>query len=182
MAAVRASVVTIDATAGQGSGFAIDVAGGTWVATNYHVIKDDIFQDRRTVTVRQGDRSWTGQVSTWREEHDLALVRLPAGVLEPVALAFERGHEVKVGDPVVAYGSPGVGTVTLEGTATAGVVSAIRGDLIQTDAPLNPGNSGGPLLNRQGEVVGVNTLRAGESLGFAVSARLLCTLLEGGRC
>src|SRR6266545_5165808 len=182
VAAVHASVVTIQATTAQGSGFVVGNTEGTWVATNYHVIKDDTYQDRRTVTVRQGARSWSGQVWTWRQEHDLALVRLPAGVLEPVALAFERGHEVKVGDPVVAYGSPGVGTVTLEGTATAGVVSAIRGNLIQTDAPLNPGNSGGPLLNRHGEVVGVNTVGGGNSLGSAVSARLLCTLLEGGGC
>jgi len=70
----------------------------------------------------------------------------------------------------------------LEGTATAGVVSAIRGRLIQTDAPLNPGNSGGPLLNRHGEVIGINTLGGGNSLGFAVESRLLCTLLEGGGC
>jgi len=76
------------------------------VATNHYVIADNTFEGRRTVTVRQGGRSWLGEVWNWREDHDLALVRLPAGALEPVVLAFERGHTVKVGDPVVAYGSP----------------------------------------------------------------------------
>lgn len=178
VAAVRASVVTIEAATGSGSGFAVGDAEGTWVATNHHVVADNTFEGRRTVTVRQGGQSWSGTVWTWREDHDLALVRLPAGVLDPVVLAFEQSHSAKVGDPVVAYGSPW----GLEGTATAGVVSAIRGHLIQTDAPLNPGNSGGPLLNRHGEVIGVNTLGGGNSLGFAVESRLLCTMLDGGGC
>jgi serine protease Do len=84
-------------------------------------------------------------------------VKLPATGLPVLSLAFERNHPAKVGEPVVAYGSPGVSGVSLEDTVTAGVVSAVRGHLIQTDAAINHGNSGGPLLNRDGEVLGVTT-------------------------
>jgi serine protease Do len=85
---------------------------------------------------------------------------------------------MKVGDPVIAYGSP----YGLENTVTVGVVSAIRGNYIQTDAPINHGNSGGPLLNKAGEVVGLTTsaLANSNSLGFAVSVQRVCDLLEGG--
>jgi S1-C subfamily serine protease len=190
-ATARPSVVTIEATAGQGSGFVVgDADSSTWVATNHHVIAEDTYEDRHFVTVRQGDRSWRGQVWNWEERDDLALVKLPATGLPVLSLAFERNHPPKVGEPVVAYGSPGVSGVSLENTVTAGVVSAVRGHLIQTDAAINHGNSGGPLLNRHGEVLGVTTWKlrdpatgqVAESIGFAVSARRLCSMLEGGGC
>jgi S1-C subfamily serine protease len=190
-AGARASVVTTEATTGQGSGFVVgDADGSTWVATNHHVIAEDTYQDRHFVTVRQGGHSWRGQVWNWQEDDDLALIKLPATGLPVLPLAFEHNHPAKVGAPVVAYGSPGVSGVSLENTVTAGVVSAVRGHLIQTDAAINHGNSGGPLLNRHGEVLGVTTWKLrdlatgqdAESIGFAVSARRLCTLLEGGGC
>lgn len=154
------------------------------MATNHHVIAQDTYEDRHFVTVRQGGRSWRGQVWNWEEGDDLALVKLPATDLPVLPLAFERNHPAKVGEPVVAYGSPGVSGVSLENTVTAGVVSAVRGHLIQTDPAINHGNSGGPLLNRHGEVLGVTTWKlrdpatgqVAESIGFAVSARRLFSM------
>jgi putative serine protease PepD len=83
-----------------------------------------------------------------------------------------------VGDPVLAYGSP----QGLQGTATVGIISAIRTGWIQTDAQINHGNSGGPLVDRRGRVLGITSLAfvgGGSGLGFAVDARKLCPLLAG---
>jgi S1-C subfamily serine protease len=83
-----------------------------------------------------------------------------------------------VGDWVLAYGSP----VGLQGTATVGIISALRPGWVQTDAQINQGNSGGPLVDRDGRVLGVTSLgfaRGGSGLGFAVDARKLCPLVTG---
>lgn len=177
----KPSVVTIIADADQatgkvlGTGFVIALAeGGSWVATNYHVVKGDTYTDRRFVTVHQGQQQWSGDVVDWSEKDDVALVKVGRDL--PV-LSAATGT-IKVGDPVIAYGSP----YGLENTVTVGVVSAIRGNYIQTDAPINNGNSGGPLLNKDGQVVGLTTLilANSNSLGFAVRVQRVCDLLEGG--
>jgi S1-C subfamily serine protease len=178
---VEPSVVTIiaddDQATGQvlGTGFVVAPAeGGSWVATNYHVVKGDTYTDRRTVTVHQGQQQWSGYVWNWAEKDDVALVKVGHDL---PALPAATGT-IKVGDPVIAYGSP----YGLENTVTVGVVSAIRGNYIQTDAPINHGNSGGPLLNKDGEVVGMTTLALANSnsLGFAVRIQRVCDLLDGG--
>src|SRR3972149_4960352 len=141
-----------------GSGFVLDKAGH--IVTNYHVIQgaDQIrvsFSNRDTVEAqRVGSDPST----------DLAVLQVDtaASALTPLPLGNSDG--VEVGDPVVAIGNP----FGLDRTATSGIVSALQrlitapnrftiDHVIQTDAPINHGNSGGPLLNSRGQVIGVNT-------------------------
>jgi len=121
--------------------------GGTWLATNSHVVEDAIHTDR-SVRLVQRDRSWAGEVSTWSDRPDVALIRV-AGDLPTLSVAASPN----VGDQVLAYGSP----FGLPDTVTKGIVSAMRGDYLQTDAQINHGNSGGPPLNARGEVVGITS-------------------------
>lgn len=137
-----------------GSGFVIDSAG--FIVTNRHVVEDAY---KLTVTCNDG-RSYPGQVVSMIYEPDLALMRIAAeSALPPVPFANIEG--LMVGDAVIAIGNP----LGLSSSVSVGVVSALNRDLrtsmfdhyIQTDAAINHGNSGGPLFNLKGEVVGVNT-------------------------
>jgi S1-C subfamily serine protease len=143
---------------GLGSGFVLDKAGH--IVTNYHVVDgaDSIkvsFSNRDTVkaTVVGADPST-----------DLAVLKVGVGASALTPLPLGNSDRVEVGDQVVAIGNP----FGLVRTATAGIVSALQRNIqapntytidhvIQTDAPINHGNSGGPLLNSRGEVIGVNT-------------------------
>ena len=174
-----------------GSGFVIDRDGH--VVTSFHVIDgaDEIdvsFSDRDTLraTVVGTDQST-----------DLAVLRVNAGSRALTPLPLGDSDEVQVGDPVVAIGNP----FGLERTATAGIVSALQravtapngytiDHVIQTDAPINQGSSGGPLLNAAGEVIGVNSqieTRTGGNvgIGFAVPSNtvrwVVAQILENGR-
>ncbi|HET7009138.1 MAG TPA: trypsin-like peptidase domain-containing protein [Anaerolineales bacterium] len=160
---------------GQGSGFVID--GDGRIITNRHVVEGG---DQIEVDFPSGLKTWAELIGT-DPDSDLALldVEVPADQLAPLTLG--DSEQVRVGDLVVAIGNP----FGLTGTMTLGVVSAIgrtldseraapggeafftAGDIIQTDAALNPGNSGGPLLNMRGEVIGVNRAILTES--FTVS-------------
>jgi putative serine protease PepD len=179
-AKVKDSVVTISATGSQGTGFVVGLADGTWIATNFHVIDKNIYEGQRTVTVHQGSQRWQGEVWSWYESDDIALVKVTGADLPHLEWA-SRGS-TKVGDPIMVYGSP----YGLENTITSGVVSALRGPDIQTDAAINSGNSGGPALNGRGEVVGIATLgirpELGSGIGIAIAIHRLCKLLEGGEC
>ena len=157
-----------------GSGFVLDTEGH--IVTNAHVV-----DGATTLSVRfaDGDEVKATLVGT-DPSTDLAVVDVdvPASELEPLSLADESS--VDVGDAVVALGSP----FGLEGSITAGIVSALDRTIeapngyaidgaIQTDAAINHGNSGGPLLDAAGEVIGVNAQIASESggndgVGFAI--------------
>jgi 2-alkenal reductase len=159
----------------QGSGFVIDRDGH--IVTNDHVVDG---ASAIEVDFTDGRKAWAELIGTDLDS-DLALLQvdLPGTTLTPLPLG--DSDEVRVGDLVVAIGNP----FGLTGTLTLGVVSAIgrtldsqratpggegfyaAGDILQTDAALNPGNSGGPLLNMQGEVIGVN--RAIRTEAFTVS-------------
>ena len=185
---------TVQPTVATGSGFVIDKDG--LILTNAHVVAaaTDIrvtFSDRHTVTARPVGKD---------PDTDLALLRVdPHGLdLRPLELGDSR--TVQVGDPTVAIGNP----FGLERTLTTGVVSALQrrltapsgfaiDDVIQTDAALNPGNSGGPLLDANGRVIGINSQIAtggGDSsggsvgIGFAVpvntAKRVIPQLQEAG--
>ncbi len=155
-----------------GSGFLIDPQGH--VVTNHHVIED---ADR--IRVKLGDNEEYDAVLVGRDPStDLALLRIQGAKREFPAVRLGDSQQLKVGDWVVAIGSP----FGLERTVTAGIVSAkgrVIGsgpydDFIQTDASINPGNSGGPLLNLKGEVVGINTaiVAGGQGIGFAIPINL----------
>ncbi len=110
----------------------------------------------------------------------LDLVLLQVRGLEDAAGLPVREEPVRIGEPVLALGHPQQSVWSF----TAGVVSAIHQGVIQHDAPVNPGNSGGPLIDSQGRLVGVNTfelLGGSEGLAFARPLRLATPLLEGGR-
>jgi putative serine protease PepD len=153
-----------------GSGFVIDDRG--YVVTNDHIVAGG---SEVSVGFSRDDEQ-DAKVVGRDPSTDLALLRVDddkAAELKPLPLG--DSDEVRIGDPAIAIGNP----FGLERTLTAGVVSATDrhinapdgfsiDDAVQTDAPINSGNSGGPLLNADGEVIGVNSQSRGEGLGFAV--------------
>ncbi|MGH6931559.1 MAG: DegQ family serine endoprotease [Dongiaceae bacterium] len=170
-----------------GSGFIIDAAG--YVVTNNHVIAE-----AEEITVRLHDETELKATIVGRDEKtDLALLKVEPK--EPLpALAWGDSDELRIGDWVMAIGNP----FGLGGTVTAGIVSA-RGrnidagpydDFIQTDASINKGNSGGPLFNLDGEVIGINTAIFSQSggsvgIGFAIPSvmakNIIAQIREFGR-
>jgi len=122
------AVFTIYTDQAQGTAFAAFPTGdgGTWLATNSHVVEGAIRADR-SVRLVQGERSWRGEVATWQDRPDVALIRV-AGNLPTLSVAASP----TVGDQVLVYGSP----FGLPDTVTRGIVSAVRGDYIQTDAQI----------------------------------------------
>lgn len=155
-----------DAGTVLGSGFVLSPDGK--IATNLHVIRE---MKSGGVQLPSGEVYDNLLVLAFDERKDLAIVKIAGFDLPVVELG--NSNEVQPGEPVIAIGSPN----GLRGTVTAGIVSAIRDDpfsggykVLQTDAASNPGNSGGPLLNSKGQVIGVITskLRDSEGLNFAV--------------
>ena len=175
---VAPSVVTLFTPVGIGTGFVVRSEDGTsWVATNFHVVSRRSGGLVDEIRVEQHGSKWSATPERWSKEDDLAILRVQT-TLPALKLAYEGGAEPQVGDPVLAYGSP----AGLQGTATVGIVSALRPGWIQTDAQINHGNSGGPLVDRTGKVLGITSLgfvAGGSGLGFAVDARKLCPLLTG---
>jgi serine protease Do len=159
----------------NGSGFIIRQDG--YLVTNTHVVKD---ADRILVRLADG-RSFSGRVVGQDTRVDLALIKIEASGL-PVA-ALGDSNRLRVGEFVMALGHP----FGLEQTVSFGIVSrkgapleaALPGfDFIQTDAAVNPGNSGGPLINMAGEVVGINSMATRNgSIGFAIPVNLAKGLL-----
>ena len=162
----RTAVVTILSGNKQGSGFLISPKG--LVLSNAHVV-----QDQSPVVVLLDGRKVAASVRKTDADKDLVLLQTNTGSDYPF-LPLGNSDKVAEGQPIITIGSP----VGLQGTVTQGIVSAIRKapnglTFIQIDAAVNQGNSGGPLLNRTGEVIGINTAKHSqpgtERLGFAIS-------------
>jgi len=195
-------VVSILTSTSQGSGWVYDGEGH--IITNHHVVEGET---RVEVDFPSGYKTY-GQVIGVDPYADLAVILVDAPASELFPLPLGDSDTLRVGQTVVAIGNP----FGLSGTMTVGIISALAralpsgtsvpgggyfssGDIIQTDAALNPGNSGGPLLNLSGEVIGVNSaIRTssytdlGEPLnsgiGFAISIntvkRIVPSLISDG--
>jgi putative serine protease PepD len=194
------SVAYITARGGQGSatgtGFVVD-AGGL-IVTNEHVVDGS-----SDISVKLGDgKAQRATVVGQDKSTDLALLKIDTGGGKLTPLKLADSSKVQIGDATFAIGNP----FGLEDTLTTGVVSATErkitapdgfsiSGVLQTDAALNPGNSGGPLLNDQGEVIGVNSQIESSSsangsegsntgVGFAIPSntvrKVIASLQEGG--
>ena len=182
----------LEVPAGSGTGFVWDRDGH--VVTNFHVVKN-----ARSLTVTLDDnRILVARIVGVEPRKDIAVLRVdaPADALVPIRLP-EKGERLEVGQKAIAIGNP----FGLDHTLTTGVVSAVgrevQGiggvsirDMIQTDAAVNPGNSGGPLLDSSGRLIGMNTMiysRSGASagIGFAVPVstimRVVPQIIRTGR-
>ena len=182
---VGSSVVLVLTRTGGGSGFFVDAQGH--LVTNYHVVQDN---DEVMIDLGNGNRV-PGEVVGASPDNDLAVVKIDPSGLRIVPVRFGDSDALVVGERVAAIGNP----FGLERTLTTGIVSALDRELpplepglaaqrgaIQTDAAVNPGNSGGPLLNVAGEVVGVTSAAIGPiagsvGLNFAIPVNTVARLL-----
>jgi S1-C subfamily serine protease len=137
-----------------GSGSIIDAHG--IVLTNRHVIASSLAGDKEVNVFLFDGRRFTAEVFAETEDLDLAVLRLKDSPGELPVLEWGDSDALDVGEDVIAIGNPD----GLKWTLSTGIVSGKRENMIQTTAPLNPGNSGGPLISPEGKLVGVNTLSA----------------------
>ncbi len=174
----------------QGAGSGVIISADGYIVTNYHVV-----QDVMGIVVNLPDgRAYDAEIVGWDLLTDLAVLKIEPDDELPTAV-WGDSDSLRVGDWVVAVGN----ALALRGgpTVTLGIVSA-RGrtirtereplyDMIQTDAAINDGNSGGPLINMDGEVIGISTamLRQAQGIGFAISSEtalpIVDSLIEHGR-
>ncbi len=168
----RAPQLKTEFNGARDAGFIVDSEG--LIITNHHVI---VNADRIRVKLHDG-RTHVATVIGVDNATDLALIKIATNDLEPIQLG--DSDALRVGDPVIAIGNP----LEYERSVTAGIVSALGRKVyesepfesfIQTDAAINRGNSGGPLLNQWGEVIGVNTVirSDGRGISFAVPSNVV---------
>lgn len=174
-----------------GSGFFIDKTG--YLLTNYHVIESEVdpeFEGFSRLYIRLWDDKnikIPARVIGWDKIFDIALLKIE---LEPeIIFSFSEGKNYYPGTPIIAIGSPG----GLENTITSGIISADgrkflqMGSVIQVDVPINQGNSGGPLIDSDGELAGVvfAGIEQFEGINFAIPGEYLVSLIpslyKGGR-
>ena len=161
-----------------GSGFIIDKNGT--VITNNHVINN-----AEDIVVRVGTKDYKAKILGADPYADIAVLKIESNdIFKPVKLG--NSDKARVGDWVIAIGNP----FGLGGTVTSGIISARNRDInltryddfIQTDASINQGNSGGPLFNLSGDVIGVNTAILGQSgsigIGFAIPANAASNVID----
>ena len=167
----------------EGAGTGIIMSSDGYIVTNYHVIHDVIAV---RVDLPNGD-SYDARIVGWDVVTDLAVLKIEPDTALPV-VEWGNSESMRVGDWVVALGN----ALSLKGgpTVTLGIISALgrtvpteRGplyDMIQTDAAINKGNSGGPLVSLDGKVIGISTamLSQAQGIGFAVSSETALPVIE----
>jgi S1-C subfamily serine protease len=163
------SVVTVRTDIGQGTGFIIGKEG--YIVTNAHVLSGG-----RTVYILDYEQNeHLTELIGYDVDWDIALLKIEGNYPQ---LELGNSDEIHVGEKVIAIGNP----LGLQFSVSEGIVSAVDrvgmnevAGYIQTDAALNPGNSGGPLINTKGKVIGINNFKvgSGESLGFALESNYI---------
>ncbi len=169
------AVVVVETSSGRGSAFFVD---RDRLITNHHVVVGQSY-----VKVRLSDNSTLdARIVATAPDYDLAMLRLMQLGPDKPFLSLGSIQEVRQGQEVLAIGTPlGV----FQNTVTRGIVSSLRQMdkvvVLQTDTALNPGSSGGPLLDHAGRVIGINTMgfRGNQGLNFAVAADHAKALMEG---
>jgi len=164
-----------------GSGFIVDAGG--YIVTNYHVVGNT---DSEVYVTLYGGDTVKGRTVWGNSDLDLAIVKIEVAGLPYMKLADSKN--ITIGELVYAIGNP-LG-FEFQRTVTSGIVSGknrsinVNGsymeDLIQTDASINSGNSGGPLINKKGEVIGINTIKveSAEGIGFAIPINQIKPIIE----
>src|SRR5262249_48697660 len=153
---VAPSVFEIDAGSATGTGWvASQTSDSSLIVTNYHVVAGVYSAGFRNVNLIRGKSTFSGTIIRVDEPADLAVVSTRASL----PALTRRGGAVSVGEPVLVAGS----ALGLEGSISTGVVSGLRIErgrsLIQFTAPVSPGDSGGPVVDRQGRVIGITELK-----------------------
>ncbi len=179
--------ITCENSGAPSSGTGVVISEDGYIVTNHHVI-----ESANTINILLNDsRILTAKLIGYDTASDLAVLQVKADNLTPAE--FGDSEDLRVGDAVCAIGDP-LGT-ELRGTMTDGIISAINRNittggrsmtLIQTNAALNAGNSGGPLINCYGQVIGINTMKIGdymsstgvEGLGFAIPSTTVKSIVE----
>ena len=165
------SVFTVVAGTSLGSAFVIRSSGdGSLLVTNFHVVRSVWTAGVRVIVVRSGSRSFNARIGQVRPDADLAILQ----VASPLPPLNPNAGRLDVGQQIVVIGSPyGYG-----GTASTGIVSSVRARFVQFSAPVSPGSSGGPVLDGDGQVIGVATAKVvgpgAEGLSFAIPIGLVC--------
>lgn len=168
------SVVSVIAGSTQGSGAVISANG--YIVTNYHVVQGASSIKVLTYSGQLHDAAFIGAETTT----DLAVLKVNANLPK---LDFADSDSVKVGEKVIALGNPG----GFDFSVTEGIISAVHRTgpnglsiYLQTDVPVNPGNSGGPLVNKNGKIVGINNFKITgfESLAFAIESNTVKQVTE----
>ena len=190
------AISTVTQSGNEGAGSGIIITGDGYISTNYHVVEDA----KKITVITSNNKRYEAQYIDGDETNDIAVIKISAKGLTPAVLG--NSSSARVGERVMAIGTPY--SVSYAGSMTAGHISgvdrqyAIKNDngtvnkilkLLQTDTSVNPGNSGGPLFNMNGEVIGIVTLKiAGtnyEGMGFAIPIdgvkAMIFDIIENGK-
>ena len=172
---VMPAVVLIETSSGRGSGFYVR---HDTLITNVHVVQNDAY-----VTLRRMDgSSVNARVESRAPAFDIAVLKVSAPSPSQAVIPMGSAHSLKAGQEIIVIGSA---LGTLQNSVSRGIVSGLRSSggatLVQTDAATNPGNSGGPMLDRSGAVIGITTMgyKGAEGLNFGVAIDHARDLLEG---
>jgi putative serine protease PepD len=173
--AVQSSTVTVETAHGLGSGWVARTdEGGAQIVTNFHVVAETWIAGDVTLHVKQHDRTILATITAVSRSEDLAVIHVSV----PFPVLRTAARRPQLGDTVLAVGSP----LGLGGSLSAGMVSGFRSldgtDYLQFSAPISPGNSGGPVVDRQGRVVGVTAAKfegqGVEALSLAIPIETVC--------
>jgi len=168
------SVVTVKTDIGQGTGFIIHEEG--YIVTNAHVLSGGTKLYVLDYEQNQIETAFVG----YNSKFDIALLKITGDFKE---LTLGDSNNIQIGEKVIAIGNP----LGLQFSVTEGIISGVHRiginnieAYIQTDAALNPGNSGGPLIDQEGEIIGINNFKisGGESLGFALESNYLKDIIN----